>query len=168
VPVLKPPEGLSGPHGGGGGVASVRVRINEAELRRLTTARSREVVRHADRIGRRTVNAAKRRAPVDDGIGRSSIDHTVEIAPGRLIMRAGSPLQYMYWQDIGTGIYGPRKQPIVPVTRKFLRFEVKSGTLAKGKRPVVYARSVKGVKPTRWLRDAFADACPYPVRERKI
>lgn len=149
-------------------MASVRVRINEAELRRLTTSRSREVVRHADRIGRRTVNGGKRRAPVDDGIGRASIDHTVEIAPGRVIMRAGSPLQYMYWQDIGTGVHGPRKRPIVPITKKFLRFEVKAGTLAKGNRPVVYAKSVQGVKPTRWLRDAFADACPYPVRERKI
>ncbi|MBT2226246.1 hypothetical protein [Nonomuraea sp. NEAU-A123] len=149
-------------------MASVRVRINETELRRLTTSRSREVVRHADKIGRRTVNAAKRRAPVDDGVGRTSIDHVIEIGSGRIILRAGSPLQYMYWQDIGTGIYGPKRKPIVPVHRKFLRFEVKSGTAAKGSRPVVFARSVKGVKPTRWLRDAFQEACPYPVRERKI
>lgn len=146
--------------------ARVRIRINQAELRRLTTSQSGELLRSIDRIGRRVVNQAKRNARVDDGQGRQSIDHTVTVVGKKIIMRAGSPIQYMYWQHEGTGIYGPYQTPIVPVKRKFLRFEVKSGKLAKGKRPVIFARSVKGVQGDKFLVRAFKDVSPYPVRER--
>lgn len=146
--------------------ARVRIDINQAELRRLTHSKSSELLRAVDRIGRRVVNQARRNARVDDGQGRQSIDHTVEVVGTRIIMRAGSPFKYMYWQHEGTGIYGPHKTPIVPVHRKVLRFEVKSGKLAKGRRPVVFARSVKGVEGDKWLVRAFKDVSPYPVRER--
>lgn len=146
--------------------ARVRIEINRAELHRLTHSRASELIRAIDRIGRRTVNQAKRNARVDDGQGRQSITHTVTTAGTKIIMRAGSPYKYMYWQHEGTGIYGPHRTPIVPTTRKFLRFEVKSGRAAKGRRPVVFARSVKGVQGDKFLVRAFKDVCPYPVRER--
>lgn len=146
--------------------ARVRIEINRAELHRLTHSKASELVRSIDRIGRRVVNQAKRNARVDDGQGRQSIDHTVTTIGYKIIMRAGSPLKYMYWQHEGTGIYGPHGTPIVPVRRKFLRFEVKSGKAAKGRRPVIFAKSVKGVKGDKWLVRAFKDVSPYPVRER--
>lgn len=148
------------------GGARVRVTINQAELRRLTHSQSSELLRAINRIGRRVVNQAKRNAPVDDGQGRQSISHTVTVEGTRITMRAGSPLKYMYWQHEGTGIYGPHKTPIVPVHRKFLRFEVKSGKLAKGTRPVIFAKSVRGVPPNPWLVKAFREVSPFPVRER--
>lgn len=146
--------------------ARVRITINQAELRRLTTSEAGELLRFVNKIGRRVVNQAKRNARVDDGQGRQSIDHTVTVAGKKIIMRAGSPLKYMYWQHEGTGIYGPHRTPIVPVSRKFLRFEVKSGKLAKGRRPVIFAKSVKGVQGDKFLVRAFKDVSPYPVRER--
>lgn len=145
--------------------ARVRITINQSELRRLTTSKSSDLLRAVDRIGRRVVNQAKRNARVDDGQGRQSITHTVDVVGKRIVMRAGSPLKYMYWQHEGTGIYGPHKTPIVPVHRKFLRFEVKSGKAAKGRRPVIFAKSVKGVQGDKFLVRAFKDVSPYPVRE---
>lgn len=47
----------------------------------------------------------------------------------------------------GTGIYGPRKKPIVPTAKKLLHFYV-------GGKPV-FARSVKGVRPDPFLTTAF-------------
>lgn len=140
-------------------MARVRVTINQAEYRRLTQARSGPVVRHADRISRRVVNQAKRNARVDEGQGRASIHHTIDVQATRVISRIGSPLTYMYWQHEGTGLFGPKRRRITPVRAKVLRFEVKS-------RPVVFAKSVAGVKGDKWLVRAFKAVSPYPVRER--
>lgn len=147
-------------------MARVRVTINQAEYRRLTQARSGPVVRHADRISRRVVNQAKRNARVDEGQGRASIHHTIDVHATRVISRIGSPLTYMYWQHEGTGLFGPKRRRITPVRAKFLRFEVKSGKAAKGSRPVIFATSVAGVKGDKWLVRAFKAVSPYPVRER--
>ncbi|WP_210154844.1 hypothetical protein [Microbispora oryzae] len=143
--------------------------INQAEYRRLTQSPAGPVVRQAERIGRRTVNGAKRNVRVDDGHLRSTISHTVAVLPGRVLMRAGSPLDYGLYLHEGTGIYGPKHRVIRPVQAKALRFEVKEAVgkvSAKGRRPVVFALYVRGVKGDKWLVRAFKDACPYPVRER--
>jgi len=152
-------------------MARVRVRINQAEYVRLTQSSAGPVVRQAERIGRRTVNKAKENVKVDDGHLRSTIDHNVTVLPGRVTMRAGSPLDYGLYLHEGTGLYGPKKRVIRPVSAKALRFSVKGvgpggRGLAKGNRPFVFAKFVRGVKPDKWLVRAFHDACPYPVRER--
>lgn len=149
----------------------MRVRVNQAEYRRLTQSPAGPVVRQADRIGRRTVNQAKRNVKVDDGHLRASIDHSLTVSSRRVTMRAGSPLDYGLYLHEGTGLYGPKRRVIRPVSAKFLRFEVKGpgpgGRVpAKGRRAVVFAKFVRGVKPDKWLVRAFRDACPYPVRER--
>lgn len=152
-------------------MARVRVQVNQAEYRRLTQSPAGPVVRQANRIGRMTVNGAKRNVRVDDGHLRASIDHTVEVRPGRVIMRAGSPLQYGLYLEVGTGLYGPKRRVIRPVSAKFLRFEVKESAgkvSAKGRRPVVFAKFVRGVKGDRWLTRAFEDACPYPIVRRRF
>lgn len=150
-------------------MSRVRVQVNQAEFRRLTQSRAGPVVRQAERIGRNTVNKAKRNVKVDDGHLRTTIDHTIDVHPGRVVMRAGSPLAYGLYLHEGTGIYGPKRRVIRPVSAKFLRFEVKESVgkvSAKGRRPVVFAKFVRGVKPDKWLVRAFQDACPYPVAER--
>lgn len=52
------------------------------------------------------------------------------------------------WISHGTGIYGPRRQVIRPKKAKALRF------VPKGGGGVVYAKSVKGVRPREYMRDA--------------
>jgi hypothetical protein len=146
------------------------VQVNQREFRRLTQSPAGPVVRQADQIGRRTVNGAKRNVRVDDGHLRASIDHTIDVSSRRVTMRAGSPLQYGLYLHEGTGLYGPKRRVIRPVFAKALRFEVKSpgpgGRVpAKGRRTVVFAKFVRGVKGDKWLVRAFRDACPYPVRE---
>lgn len=155
-------------------MARVRVRINQAEYVRLTQSAAGPVVRQAEQIKRRTVNGAKRNVKVDDGHLRSSIDGNVTVYPGRVVMRAGSPLDYGLYLHEGTGLYGPKKRvirPLNPAKTKALRFEVKTAghggrVLAKGNRLVVFAKFVRGIKPDKWLVRAFRDACPYPVVER--
>ncbi|MEV0822545.1 hypothetical protein [Nonomuraea rubra] len=152
-------------------MARVRVRVNQAEFRRLTQSPAGPVVRQADQIGRRTVNGAKRNVKVDDGHLRSTIDHTLDVSARRVTMRAGSPLAYGLYLHEGTGLYGPKRKVIRPISAKALRFEVKTpgpgGRVpAKGRRAVVFAKFVRGVKPDKWLVRAFRAACPYPVVER--
>jgi phage gpG-like protein len=64
----------------------------------------------------------------------------------------GTNLQYAKWLQEGTGIYGSTGQPIVPKSGKALRFQLGGA--------VVFARSVKGVPPRRFLfiDDAVAKA----------
>ncbi len=145
-------------------MSRVRVTINEAELRRLTQARSREIVRHVDSLGRRVANQAKRNIKVDEGTARASIFHTVDVEGTRVVTRIGSPLDYPLYLQVGTGLYGPKKKLIFPTTRKVLRFEVRSGKAARGNRPVVFAAYVRGIKGDQWLTRALETVSPYPVR----
>jgi len=147
-------------------VAVARVRINQAELNRLLRSDTGPVVRHITTLTRRTTNAAKRRVKVDEGTLRASIQGTVRVEATRVVGRVGTPLAYGLYLHEGTGIYGPKRRPIRPIHRQFLRFEVKSGTAARGRRRVVFAKQVRGMKGDKWLVRALQEAVPYPVRER--
>lgn len=142
-----------------------RIRLNEAELRRLLKSPGGPVVRHIDTLCRRTENQAKRNVKVDEGTLRASISHAVRVEADRVVGRVGTGLAYGLYLERGTGIYGPKGRPIVPIRRRYLRFEVKSGTAAKGGRPVVFAKSVRGVKGDQWLTRALKKVSPYPVRD---
>jgi len=147
-------------------MATTRVRINQAELNRLLRGSNGPVVRHITTLTRRTTNAAKRNVKVDEGTLRASVNGVVHVEATRVVGRVGSPLQYGLYLHEGTGIYGPKRRPIRPVHRKFLRFEVKRGRAARGRRPIVFAKEVRGVKGDKWLVRALRETVPYPVRER--
>ncbi|QDB74806.1 HK97 gp10 family protein [Gordonia phage Portcullis] len=119
--------------------------------------------RWGNRLGRRVTNAAKRRAPVDEGTLRASIDYTLEWSAGSCHITIGSPLDYAEYFHTGTGIYGPKATPIVPVTRKALKFRWEpTGPGAKKKLPKeqrgwFFATSVKGIEPDPFLIDALKE-----------
>lgn len=105
---------------------------------------------------------AKERAPYRTGKGRRSI-HTRPLKDGIGVEVVVPPIDgvpYLFYQHEGTGIYGPRGSPIVPVRAKLLRFTVrtvrvsKTGNARSGSQ-VVYARQVRGVPPNPFLLDAF-------------
>lgn len=50
-------------------------------------------------------NKAKQNCPVDDGILRASITHTIEIKEDALIGKVGSNLEYAPYVHQGTGVY---------------------------------------------------------------
>lgn len=52
----------------------------------------------------------------------------------------------------GTGLYGPNRRRIVPVTAKALRFTLGGKPVAGTGGKVVFARSVKGMQPRRPFR----------------
>lgn len=131
-----------------------------AELHRAVYDRetARAARRWADRIGGRVVNEAKKRCPVDEGTLRASITHVVDAQPGKITVVVGSPLDYARYIHEGTGVHGPKGTPITPVTRQALKFKWDgpgTSTRSKDKRGYVFAKSVKGVKPTPFLADAL-------------
>lgn len=146
-------------------MAIVRLNLNRTAVREMLTGPSGPVVKHVTTLTRRVTNQAKRNCPVDEGTLRASIQGFVYIAPGAVVGRVGTGLEYGLYQEQGTGVYGPRRTPVVPVFRQYLRFEVKSGTAARGRRPLVFARSVAGVPPTKFLTRALRSVVPYPVTE---
>jgi len=77
---------------------------------------------------------------------RHSINTTLTQRGGNpvAIVSAGFPAIYIH---DGTGIYGPKKQPIVPVNARVLRFRIGGRT--------VFAKSVKGIKPKPFFTKAI-------------
>lgn len=95
--------------------------------------------------------AAKRRVKADKGRLRQSINHelvrTAQKLPGA---RVGTNVSYAKAVHEGTGVYGPHGMPIVPTGHTFLKFTYNGVT--------VYARSVRGQQPNRFLTDALHEA----------
>lgn len=122
------------------------VQLHRAEYQQVTQAAAR---RWADRVGHDVVNEAKRRCPVDQGALRSSITHVSSVDTSTAKVVVGSPLPYAEYVHRGTGIHGPHGTPIVPVTRRFLKFK------PKGQRGYIFRRSVAGQRPQPFLADAL-------------
>lgn len=114
----------------------------------------------ANEMGRRVVNEAKERAPVDNGRLRSSIAYTIELTPTTCALRVGSDVPYARYVEEGTGIYGPRHRRITPVRRQALKFPTprswNSGRQPRqADRGFVFRRSVAGSPPNPFLADAL-------------
>jgi hypothetical protein len=70
-----------------------------------------------------------------------------------LVMRVGSGQYYAKWVHDGTGIYGPKARPITPKSAKYLAFKWKK----RGNKQM-FLKSVKGMKPNPYLKDALPAA----------
>lgn len=57
---------------------------------------------------------------------------------------------YAPYVNNGTGLFGPHHQPIVPKTKKFLRW--------KGEGGYIFARSTKGMKGKHFMEQGYAKA----------
>lgn len=66
---------------------------------------------------------------------------------GKVIQDTGVA-RYGLFVHEGTGIYGPKGKPIVPVNKKVLAWKAKGGGM-------VFARSVKGMRARPYMKDAF-------------
>lgn len=131
--------------------------------------------------GMHAVEAVTRaRAPYRTGHLRRSIISRVYWLGNTLIGVIGTTVFYAPYLEMGTGLYGPRNRPIVPVKARALRFpaggtasvfsggrrmggtagpgfrlsgQQRAGTAGSGAN-WVFARSVKGIKPIRFFRDS--------------
>lgn len=122
-------------------------------------------VQWAESMGRRVVNEAKARAPVDNGRLRSSIAYTIELTPTTCVLKVGSDVPYARYVEEGTGIFGPKHRRIYPTTKQALKFPTPHarGPHQRGaRRPrqadrgFLIRRSVAGQPPNPYLKDALA------------
>lgn len=96
---------------------------------------------------------------IDTGQTRSSVQVRLVSSVGHPAVRVGSGLKRALWIHEGTGIYGPRHRKITAKSGGVLVFSVKSGGAKRGKfRGKVVVRSVRGMKPNHFLRDALPAA----------
>jgi hypothetical protein len=132
----------------------------------MQRALQRAAAEWADRVGQAVVNAARANCPADEGRLRASITHTIDVTGSTVRTRVGSPLDYARYVHEGTGIYGPNKTPIVPVSAKALKFRAPrqmgplpagARNLPRNKRPFVFAKSVKGSPPAPFLTEGLTD-----------
>ena len=147
-------------------MASARIKhvINKRVLIAILSSPSGPVARDLLRRGEKVKSKAKRnlsRSPrrINTGTLRSSITVQLLMVNGVPIVRIGSPLFYAIFVHDGTGIYGPRGTPITPVSAKALVFPSKKFGAKSGKfAGLVVVKSVKGMKPNPFLKDALSAA----------
>lgn len=92
---------------------------------------------------------AKQTAPRKTSILAASIQAETNVNQGRVY----TSLSYAPYQEYGTGIYGRSGTPITPKNKKVLSW------VSGGKR--IFAKSVKGVKPRRFMKKGFEKAKDY-------
>lgn len=144
------------------------VKVENAQVVAYLRSANGPVWRDVQRRGNRVLNEARRLCPVDEGRLRSSLTlemQTVQNLPAAVV---GTNLEYGLYVHEGTGIYGPRRTPITPKKARVLRWPVKNNQYRQtgGNRrysggrtaAYAYARSVKGVPPRPFLRNALVKA----------
>lgn len=133
--------------------------IDLARLRQILASRNGPVVRDLLRRGLLVESQAKRNLAgiggpkrIDTGRLRASIFTAVIDRNGAPAVVVATNVRYARWVHDGTGIYGPHGALIRPRTRKYLRFR------PQGAGKYVYAKTVKGMRPNPFLRNALAAA----------
>ena len=131
-------------------------RLDLAAIRQLVTSPRGGVVQDLLRRGLLVETQAKRNLGgiggpkrVDTGRLRASINTQLVTRDGQPAVLVGTNVRYARWVHDGTGIYGPRGRRITPKSHKRLRFR------PKGSRKFVYARSVAGMRPNPFMKNAL-------------
>lgn len=131
-----------------------------AAMRRAPQVTTREFSRAIGNSAFRVEALAKQKAPIEYGNLRGSINTRGPKATANNVEASvGTNMHYARYQEEGTGLYGPRKQPITPKSGKFLVFTV------GGKK--IFAKSVRGVRPKRYFRGAKEEATPFFTDQMK-
>lgn len=133
------------------------LRLDEAAVNRMMTSPEGPLYRYLLQKGLLVEAEAKRRCPVDTGRLRSSITTEMFVEDGAPVARVGTNVEYAAFIEFGTGIYGPRGQPIRPVRAQYLSWIPRGG-----KR--VFAREVRGVRPRPFLLPALDSVFPGKVQ----
>jgi hypothetical protein len=124
---------------------SIRFKMNEQEFRRMQ--QSGTISRAVERAAGTVRDGAKReltgQGRIDTGLLRQSIV-TRRVSSSRgVFYEVGSPLEYAIYQHEGTKAHGPRHA-------RYLRFKPKGGG------DFIFAKFVRGVRPSKFLTKALA------------
>lgn len=125
-----------------------------AHIKVLKEEVNRGFAKGIQRVTAQMAQASQQNAPYKTGNLRRSIH--AEVASlggltGKVIQDSGVG-KYGEWVHNGTGIYGPKGTPIVPVNKKVLAWKTKGG--------MVFAKSVKGMKARPYMKQAFEQKKP--------
>ena len=130
-------------------------RLNTAALQQLLRSTQGPAVQDLLRRGLAVESAAKRNLSgyggpkrIDTGRLRASITTQVLTRNGEPAVIVGTNVNYARFVHDGTGIYGPHGRPIRPRHAKVLRWRGRTGR-------IMFARSVKGMRPNPFLRNAL-------------
>lgn len=105
------------------------IRRKQAGMYLIGDASAKMMVGEAKAKASWTDRTGATRAAIDGGVETNSVDaFTIYLAHNS---------EVGMYHELGTGIYGPKKSPIVPMTAKVLRFKVDGKT--------IFAKSVKGI-----------------------
>jgi hypothetical protein len=129
-------------------VSTAEVRVNQVALQKMLHNPKGQVARGILKVGKKVERKAKRLVPVDHGVLRNSITTELIIRRGP-VARIGTKSKYGLYVHEGTGIYGSKHAPITPKHGKVLVFT------SRKTNKLVFARSVKGMKGTPYLRNAL-------------
>lgn len=131
--------------------------FNAAALRAVLLSPTGGLARDLMRRGLNVESQAKRNLAggpsgpkrIDTGRLRSSVNTKLVIRDDSMAALIGTNVWYAILVHDGTGVHGPRRQPIRPRTATRLRFR------PQGSRKYVYAKQVAGMAPNRFLADAL-------------
>lgn len=138
--------------------------LNEAQLFWLLNSEQGPVAKDLVKRGVKVQSQARRNLGgsggsgpkrIDTGLLRASVSTQLGYRATELAIRVGTNVYYARWVHDGTGIYGPRGMPIRPRTAPFLVFRWK-----KMNNKLMVVKSVKGMKPNPFLKDALKAAGP--------
>jgi hypothetical protein len=141
-------------------VSDNRFVINPQGLKILLASPTGGVYKDMHQRGNRVLRAAKRLCPTDTGRLKQSISLEMSSIGNTVIVRVGTNLKYGLYIHEGTADKGTGY--IYPKNFKFLRFPIVNNS-GQGRRrykagataQYAYAKRVRGIKPTPFLRDAL-------------
>lgn len=119
------------------------------------TAQIHEAIRRGMVRGMELIrDKAKELSPVADGGNKDTIDFEISPAGQQIKATLFTESGYGGWLEVGTGVFGPHRTPIVPVHGRFLVWPVFEGTSVD---PVDwrFAKSVQGRPATPYLYPAL-------------
>ena len=131
-------------------------RLDTQAIQRLVSSPQGGVVQDLLRRGLLVETQAKRNLGgiggpkrIDTGRLRASINTQLVTRNGNPAVLVGTNVRYARWVHDGTGIYGPLHRRITPKSHKRLRFR------PRGSRKFVYAKSVAGMRPNPFMKNAL-------------
>jgi hypothetical protein len=131
---------------------------NPAGMDQLLNSPTGPVVQAVNRVVRDTRLACTAECPKRTGETSRTFRDAVEVRPNvRITGRVWSDDPVVGYLENGTGLYGPRRRLITPRRARALRFQVGG--------EVVFARSVKGMRPQPFMKRSLQIASPWPVRD---
>lgn len=140
------------------------MRIDDAALAQLMKGPGGAVWDDLHIRGNRVLNRARQLVPVDQGTLRASLTLEHLTIDGHPAVRIGSALDYALYVHEGTGIYAGRG-PIRARGGGLLRWPNRNNSGVGNRRykggrtqAYIYARQVRGMKGTPYLRDALPAA----------